>query len=164
MKIRFTSVFSKILSLFLVLLGFSACDSDSDDGGGTVCMYGTPMAKFIVKGQIVDTEDNAVSGLKVALGKVYSPSENTKRTYYVDSINTDVNGKFNVIIGDSPIDQKFVIKYEDIDGEQNGSLGITTDTVRFEKPTFVNGDGSWYRGEATKDLGIIKLNPSKEEE
>lgn len=43
------SVYSKILSFFLVLLGFSSCDS-----GGGAAEYGTPTAKFKVKGTIVD--------------------------------------------------------------------------------------------------------------
>jgi len=164
MKMKFLSLFSKILSFLLIFLGFSACDGNDDDGGGTVCMYGTPTAKFIVKGQVVDEENNAVSGLKVALGKVYSSYGNPQSTYYIDSINTDAKGKFNLTVGEFPKDQKFVIKYEDTDAEQKGKLGITTDTVRFEKPKFVNGDNSWYAGETTKDLGVVKIGLPKQEE
>lgn len=153
MKIKVLSVYSKILSFFLILLGFSACDS-----GGTE--YGTPNAKFIVKGKVVDEKDNIIDGLKVALGRV--ESENKKTTYYTDSINTDSNGAFKLSIEDFPSDQKFVIRYDNSDQEKSSILVRKIDTVRFEKPSFTNGSGNWYAGEVTKDLGTVKVNMSGE--
>lgn len=164
MKIKFISVYSRILSFLLVLLGFSSCDnSNDDDGGGMVAMYGTPSANFVVKGKVVDDENKAVSGLKVAIGSVYNWS-GTDKTYYADSINTDVDGAFKVSIMEFPKDQNFVIKYEDVDNEEDGLLKSVTDTVRFKNPSFTNGDNNWYSGEATKDLGTVVFDPKKSAE
>ncbi len=165
MKIKALSIYSKILSFLLILLGFSSCGNNGDDGddGDMMLMYGTPTAKFIVKGKIVNEKDKDLSGLKVALGRVNTWSESGKATYYVDSVNTDTQGLFKVSIQDFPTNQKFVIRYEDVDGEQNGLIETVIDTVRFEKPKFTNGSGAWYAGETTKDLGTIKLESFKEE-
>ncbi|NDV95680.1 hypothetical protein D0T84_12255 [Dysgonomonas sp. 521] len=157
MKIKALSVYSKILSFFMVLLGFSSCDNGAAE-------YGTPYAKFIVKGKVVDKEDNAVSGLKVALGRAGDIGDGIKRTYYIDSINTDKNGAFKLSVEEFPTSQKFVIKYEDIDKEENGLFGTVTDTVQFADPSFTNGSNSWYAGETVEDLGAVILEPEKDEE
>lgn len=156
MKIKLLSAYSRILSFVLVFLGFQSCSIiDSKDE------YGTPSAKFIVKGK-VENGDKEVSGLKVALG-VINKGYDTGKVRYVDSVKTDVKGLFNVSIQDFPTSQKFVIKYEDIDGEKNGLLETVIDTVRFDNPSFTNGSGAWYVGETTKDLGTVKLNSSNPE-
>lgn len=156
MKIRLLSAYSRVLSFFLVFLGFQSCSIiDSKDE------YGTPSAKFIVKGK-VENGNKEVSGLKVALG-VINNGYGTGKVCYVDSVNTDVKGLFKVSIKDFPTSQKFVIKYEDIDGEKNGLLETVIDTVRFDNPSFTNGSGGWYVGETTKDLGTVKLNSSNPE-
>ena len=156
MKIRLLSAYSRVLSFLLVFLGFQSCSIiDSKDE------YGTPSAKFIVKGK-VENGDKEVSGLKVALG-VINNGYGTGKVRYVDSVKTDVEGLFNVSIQDFPTSQKFVIKYEDIDGEKNGLLETVIDTVRFDNPSFTNGSDGWYVGETTKDLGTVKLNSSNPE-
>lgn len=157
MKIKALSVYSKLLSFFLVLLGFSSCDNGAAE-------YGTPNAKFIVKGKVVDKGDKAINGLKVALGRAIDIGDGIKRTYYIDSINTDKNGVFKLSVEEFPSSQKFVIKYEDIDKEENGLYGTVTDTVRFVDPSFTNGNNKWYVGETTKDLGTVTLEPEKGEE
>lgn len=162
MKIKALSIYSKILSFFLVLLGFSACDSDNG-GDGPVCEYGSPTAKFIVKGKVVNKEDQkSIEGLKVAIGEVYIyDNGKNKITFYHDSIQTNTNGEFDISIVHNPQPQKFVIKYEDAKN-QGTEFGLTTDTVRFEKPDFTNGS-SWYKGETTQDLGTVEISPVKEE-
>ena len=97
--------------------------------------------------------------MKVAIGHPYTDGSGVKRTYYVDSIVTNNTGGFDLSIRDFPTSQKFVIKYEDTDAAQNGSYGLTTDTVRFENPSFTGEKEGWYAGETTKDLGKVKLSP-----
>lgn len=160
MKLKVCTLYSKIISLLLVMLGFTACDSEE---GGGIAEYGTPSAKFIVKGALVDKTANnkGISGMKVAIGYPYADG---KRTYYIDSIVTNNTGAFDVNIRDFPTSQKFVIKYEDTSTSQEGNFGIAIDTVRFEKPSFTGGSGSWYRGETTKDLGKVELSPAVDKE
>lgn len=156
MKIGLLSVYSRVLSFVLIFLGFHSCSTVDPK-----VEYGTPSAKFIVKGK-VENGDKEVSGLKVALG-VINNGYDTGKVRYVDSVKTDVKGLFNVSIQDFPTIQKFVIKYEDIDGEKNGLLETVIDTVRFDNLSFTNGSGGWYVGETTKDLGTVKLNSSNPE-
>lgn len=153
MKLSVLSFYSRLISFLLALLGFTACDF----GGAE---YGTPNAKFIVKGVLIDKQANSetISGVKVALGYSYTDKDGNKSTYYIDSIVTNNTGKFNVAIWDFPSPRKFVIKYEDTYVSQNGNYGLTVDTIHFESPEFTDGDGHWYSGEATVDLGSIELD------
>ncbi len=158
MKLKAISFYSSILSFLLVLLGFSSCSEiDPKDE------YGVPSAKFKVKGTLVDKTDNStgISGVKVAIGQLSRDGAPLK-TYYVDSIVTNNTGGFNLGITDFPQSQKFVIKYEDTNTSQDENYGLTTDTVRFENPSFTDGSGSWYKGEAVKDLGKVKISQKED--
>lgn len=159
MKFKACILYSKIISFLLVLLGFTSCDSEGGGGGG-IAEYGTPSAKFVVKGTLVDEANSstAISGVKVAIGHPYTDVAGVMKTYYVDSIVTDGTGKFDLNIEAFPMPQKFVVKYEDIDTAQNENYGLTIDTVRFENPSFTGGSGNWYAGETSKDLGKVKLS------
>ncbi|MFV0538440.1 MAG: radical SAM-associated putative lipoprotein [Dysgonomonas sp.] len=154
MKLKVISFYSRLLSFLLVLLGFSSCSEiDPKDE------YGVPSAKFKVKGALVDKTDNSTSitGIKVAIGQL-DRNETGLKTYYVDSVVTNNTGEFNLSVTDFPVSQKFVIKYEDTNAVQSGNYGLITDTVRFENPSFTDGDGSWYKGETVKDLGKVKIS------
>jgi putative lipoprotein (rSAM/lipoprotein system) len=159
MKLKVISFYSKVISLFLVLMGLSSCGTDSTGGDDYVVEYGTPSARFRVKGTLVDEADDTktVSGIKVAIGLPYSNGTEIKRIYYFDSIVTNNTGSFDLDIVSFPTPQKFAIKYEDTDASQNGNYGLTIDTVRFEDPDFTGGSGNWYEGEVTKDLGKVKI-------
>ncbi|MFV0538439.1 MAG: radical SAM-associated putative lipoprotein [Dysgonomonas sp.] len=164
MKLKAYILYSKIISSLLLLLGFTSCDSEGG-GGGSIAEYGTPSAKFIVKGTLVDKTDNttAIGGMKVAIGYPHTDGAGIKKTYYVDSIVTNNTGGFSLSIRDFPTSRKFVMKYEDTDAAQNGNYGLTTDTVRFENPSFTGGKEGWYVGETIKDLGKVNLSPVTDE-
>ncbi|MFV0417616.1 MAG: radical SAM-associated putative lipoprotein [Dysgonomonas sp.] len=161
MKIKMLTIYSRILSFFLVLLGFTSCDEiDPKDE------YGSPYAKFIIKGIVVDgdSEDNTpVKGIKVVIARSYEKDNGERFLYHTDSLKTDNNGYFNLATVDFPSSQEFVIKFEDIDGTENGLFESKTDDISFENPKFENGN-SWYQGETSKDMGIIKITPQKTEE
>ncbi|NDV95679.1 hypothetical protein D0T84_12250 [Dysgonomonas sp. 521] len=166
MKIKCISVYSRILSFLLVLLGFSSCSSEggNDCGGRFVAMYGTPSAKFVIDGKVVNKNNKPVSGLKVAVGHVYLSGDGSNMTHYADSINTSTDGAFRVAIYDFPADQKFVIRYEGTESPESSFYGVTTDTVRFENPTFSGDNNCWYEGEITKNLGTVVFDPKKSAE
>lgn len=155
------SIYSKVLSFLLVLLGFSACDPIDP-----VDEYGSPYAKFNIKGVVIneDSENNEyVKGIKVVVGRSYKKDNGDEFVYNTDSLYTDKNGYFNITTIDFPSSQKFTIKFEDVDGMVNGTYETKTDVVSFENPSFEGGE-SWYEGETSKDLGIIKISPLKTEE
>ncbi|MDR0823633.1 MAG: radical SAM-associated putative lipoprotein [Prevotella sp.] len=158
MKIKMLSVYSRILSFFLVLLGFTSCDEIDPK-----VEYGVPIAKFKVKGTIVDDDsDNPVAKIKTVLGQSYE-IDGKLYVHYIDSVLTNNEGKFELKIEEFPASQTFVLKIEDIDGEQNGGAFETKiESVEFKNPNFTNGNG-WYAGEAEKDMQTIKITPVKKD-
>lgn len=156
MKVKMLSVYSKILSFFLVLLGFSSCEGlDPKDE------YGVPTAKFKVKGIIVDESDKPITKIKTVLGKSYS-SKLGDRAYYVDSVYTDNEGKFELSMEEFPTSQEFLLRVEDVDGDKDGAFESKIETVEFKNPTFTDGSG-WYKGIAEKDVQAIKMTSVKKD-
>ena len=67
----------KLLSGVLVLLGFTACDSDGP--GNELCEYGTPSADYQVKGKVLDQTGKPIKGVQVVvkdLDAVFVKGEN----------------------------------------------------------------------------------------
>lgn len=160
MKIKKLSVYSKVLSFILVLLGFSACDAIDP-----IDEYGSPYAKFNIKGIVINeaSENNEYAkGIKVVVARSYKKDNGEEFLYNTDSLYTDKNGYFNITTVDFPSSQKFTIKFEDVDGRENGIYETKTDVISFENPIFEGGK-SLYKGETNKDLGIIKITPKKHE-
>ena len=69
----------KLLSGVLVLLGFTACDSDGP--GNELCEYGTPSADYQVKGKVLDQTGKPIKGVQVVDRAV--PSQGTGRGFSV---------------------------------------------------------------------------------
>ncbi|MFT4221708.1 radical SAM-associated putative lipoprotein [Dysgonomonas sp.] len=150
MKNRVISFYSKIISFLLVLLGFSSCSLiDPKDE------YGVPSAKFKVKGQVVDAEtENSIGNIKAALG-LPSEQDGVKGVYYIDSVYTGKDGKFEVDIRDYPDIRKLVLKIEDSEKE---IFETRVDTIDFTGSNFSGGSGNWYEGKAVKDLGKVTIS------
>ncbi len=154
MKLKVISFYSKVISFFLVLLGFNSCNIiDPKDE------YGVPSAKFKVKGQVIDAEtENSIENIKAALGLSFE-QDGIKGVYYVDSVYTGKDGKFEVDIRDYSGSLKFVLKIED---SEKKIFETRVDTIDFKGSDFSNGDGNWYDGEATKDLGKVKISQKED--
>ncbi|MDU1904413.1 MAG: radical SAM-associated putative lipoprotein [Dysgonomonas sp.] len=161
MKTKFLKFYSAILSSILVLIGFAGCSDDDEDNGGGWAEYGTPSAKYKVKGSIVSKEDEtAIQRIRVVMVE----TDGDKEAFRGDTVYTDNQGMFNAEFYTFPLEKvTFSIKVDDVDGEANGSFESTTQTVVFDKPTFTGGS-SWYRGETEKDLGKITITPSTKTE
>lgn len=161
MKIKMLTIYSRILSFFLVLLGFTSCEKDEP-----MAEYGTPHAKFHIKGIVVNEDSESstpIKGIKVVIARSYEKDNGETFLHHTDSLKTDNNGYFNITTVNFPSSQEFVVKFEDVDRAENGLFETKTDIVCFENSTFENGNG-WYKGETNKDLGIIKITPKKAEE
>lgn len=146
------SFIRSLLSCLLILLGFSACDNEE----GYVDEYGSPYATFKVKGSVVTQQQESIRSIKA----VFYQEEIIRQvdtTYSVvrkkDSVWTDDAGKFELSLGAFPTDQQFLLRLEDPRGDYQTRI----DTVRYVKPSFVNGSG-WYEGVAEKDLKEIVLH------
>ncbi|NOZ46491.1 MAG: hypothetical protein GXO79_06875 [Chlorobi bacterium] len=131
--------YNRIITLFISLLGFStACIQ-------TACEYGSPSADFIING-IVQSEDSSqvIPNIKVVSG--------------YDSTYSDYEGKYLLNIESFPNNQTFLLKFTDIDKQENRQFETLDTLVEFTDPVFSGGDRNWYSGETKKVLNI-KLKP-----
>jgi putative lipoprotein (rSAM/lipoprotein system) len=137
---KFILINNSIIAAFLTLLGFgTSCEKIG--GGGTQSMYGTPSAKFIIKGNVSSLEsDKPVRDIKVFITG--------------DTSKTDADGNYTLATGGFPKDQSINISFQDIDSTLNGEFGNLDTTAVFKDPKYINGDGHWYRGETSKELNI----------
>ena len=159
MKSKFRSFYSKILSACLVLLGFNACDI-LDDEHNTRAEYGTPSASYKVLGTVVSSgeEKNPVENIRVVM--VQDVDEENVSYLYGDTVFTDASGRFELNY-QNEIYNQFKIKIQDVDGIENGYFEDVEQVIEFKNSDYKGGDGSWYRGEAQKDMGTIEMNPKQ---
>ena len=161
MKQNILSFYSRLLSACFVLLGFGTCVTGCNN---MMDMYGSPSASFKVVGKVVSAEGKApVKGIRVVMVENFGEGEDSP---YLrgDTTYTDSEGKFETKQGGPPLDEsRFKVKFQDIDGEENGLFEDKEQTIEFKNSDFKNGDGHWYRGEALKDMGSVELKPKKEE-
>jgi hypothetical protein len=150
------TLYGKLLSLCLILLGFGACDNSQ-----VLDEYGSPSAKYKVSGKVIanDAQEQPIRNLKVSLTQ-YNGPENPL-TPVLPPITTDANGQFNIEGPAFPL-HNFVLQIEDVDGPENGSFSKLTQEIKFQPSDYKGGDGHWYEGEASKDVGTIKLDPEQE--
>lgn len=141
LNINYRKNYSTILTILLALLGFSCAKDPKVE-------YGTPNARFIVKGKVTSSDLN-------------EPVKNIRVIMRFDTTFTDNSGNYQITDRDGfPTDQTYLINFRDIDGSLNGNYEDEDTTVEFKNPQFTGGDGHWYQGETTKNLDI-KLNPRK---
>ncbi|MBK5722542.1 radical SAM-associated putative lipoprotein [Dysgonomonas sp. Marseille-P4677] len=156
MKTKAHNLYSKLISICLLILGFSACGSLSDDDiEPIVCEYGVPSAKYKVSGKVVTAEDDKQEVKNIRVVMIENVDE-SKVTYLTgDTVFTDTNGEYKIERIGHP-GQEFIIKFQDIDGEANGQFEEQTEIIDFKDAQYVGGEG-WFKGEATKDMGTIEL-------
>lgn len=159
MKTKSIGIYTRILSFFLVFLGFSACDkSGSGHNDDPIAEYGCPSAKFKVVGTIIDKETNkTIPNIQTILAARYNDNDSLYELGYGDTTYSDKSGKFELELQTFPESQEFLLKLSDIDGETNGTYDDKNIVVEFKNPSFTNGNEHWYSGETSKDLGDIEL-------
>lgn len=136
LKKHFLKSVNVIIAALLSLMGFTtACDIDAP------VEYGTPHAKYIVKGKVTAAKSGgAIEHIQVA-------SEQ-------DTTTTDANGSYQLVHEDFPGDLTFELSFTDTDGDTNGNFAPLDTTVAFTDPDFVNGDKGWYDGETEQEFNI----------
>ena len=164
MKIKMVSLYSKMLSFFLVVLGFSSCTDEPTIGfqpmyGCPAPEYGAPYAQVKVSGKVVDKDSKEpISGIGVIL-------DDEDNYYRNDTVFTDDSGVFNFNIGTIGAEPKTLnIVFQDMDGELNGEYISKEKIVKVETSDYNGGSGNWNDGEAVVDMKQIELTPKKENE
>ena len=142
MRRKFNKYYNSIIAALLAILGFSGACSDHVDE------YGSPSAKFIIKGKVLSV-------------KIEKPISNIRISMQEDTTYSDTEGNYEVIDRwGFPTDYIYTVQFRDIDGTVNGEYEPLDTLIEFINPTFTGGDGNWYQGETEKTLDV-KLN-SKE--
>ena len=149
-KKSFFRLFDKIIVLLLSTVGvFSACNTMPEYG--MLVEYGMPHADFELKGTVTDETSQPIQNIRVVHQFGYENS-------YSDTIYTDENGKY-AFNGSA---WKYQLKFEDIDGEENGGLFQTKEIEGgFTQADLVEkGDGRWYDGKfvKTEDVKLEKID------
>ena len=149
---KWYAIYSKILSLGLVLLGFNACEDQK-----SMVEYGTPSATYKVSGKVVSSAETtkAIKNIRVVMIE-----DMGAETSYIqgDTTYTGEAGTFEINRHSFPY-SKFKIKLQDVDGDENGLFDSKEQVIMFENSDYKNGSGSWHVGEAKKDMGTIEMNP-----
>ena len=140
-KKSFFRFFDKIIVLFLSSLGvLTGCGSHLDE-------YGMPHASFELKGTVTDNVTQPIQNIRVVRPFGY---EDIYGGIPGDTIYTDKDGKYAFAFEGFP-SQKYQLKFEDIDGEENGGLFQTKEIEgEFTQTDLVEKGKGWYDGKYAK--------------
>ena len=158
-KKSFFRSFDKIIVLLLSGFGlFSACNLITPEPEYGVLMYGMPSANFVLQGTVTNNATSQpIKNIRVIRPFGYNNSHG-------DTIYTDANGKYLYEFGGST-ESKFQLKFEDIDGEDNGGL-FQTKVIEgeFTQADRVEEGKGWYTGKyvKTQDVKLEQAYPTPE--
>lgn len=134
------------------MLGFASCDHFG------MVEYGCPTVSFSLKARVVDEAGNPIQGIEVRTEEGARFDYNTGFSDYEGNIDA-YGGYF------WPGAQNQKMQFIDVDGEANGGE-FETLTVKIENLIQTEeGDGNWYEGAYTADMGTVtmKLKEKSEE-
>ena len=136
-KIETLKKYSRLISVLLAFLGFSAACKDRF----SAMEYGTPNANFIVKGNVTSANTSAtIPNIRVVMG--------------YDTTYTDMSGNYQVKNNVFPGDQALLLQFKDVDGAVNRSVQPIDTIIEFKNPQYSGGSGSWYKGEVNKEVNV----------
>ena len=112
-----------------------------------LCMYGTPVVQFSVKGKVVDTEGNPISGIEVSQSQAYDGRK----------VYTSEDGSFDYTAEDIGFEMESVtLTFTDVDGEENGG-DFQSHEVTVPMQQTEPGDDAWDNGKYEADGVEITL-------
>ena len=147
-KKSFIRFFDKIIVLLVGVSGvFSACDKENIIDTVPV-EYGMPHANFELKGTVTDeATSQPIQNIRVI--RPHFPDSELE-SIPGDTIYTDEDGKYAFAFGGFP-KEKYQLKFEDIDGEENGGLFQTKEIEgEFTQADLVEKGKGWYDGKYVK--------------
>lgn len=139
MKNLFVKTYNKVLVVLLGFLGFVAGCIRTEYGSPVDEYCCDPFADFILSGYVKSNETN-------------QPIENIKIT--MDNVSTfsDSVGYYSLLTQGDPVNQNFDVKFEDVDGAENGNFNNLDTNINFPG-NFVDGSDE-YRGFEEINLNI----------
>ena len=171
MKIRiqnFKKSKTQIYLFLLALLGFSSscrngCQRIIIDDTGV--KYGVPQADYVIKGSVSDPSGKPItSGIQVTMLAYMDSTVAKDQNPNLDSLITrsDAEGRFAFNLHSTTFNQKYIVQFKDVDGNENGLYRSKDTTVNFDDVPFQKNDADdeWYSGEKAIEMKI-KLDPEK---
>ena len=150
MKKNYVKVSAWIMSAALSLLGFTSCENIIEPR----MEYGTPHAKFTIKGRVTNQQGDAIPGILVIIERRGNPLSSRMDIYnQLSNSSGEFAKKFEYVW---PEDQTFTLNLSDVDGEVNGLYKTKTESFVVLKSELKGGDKRWYAGEVEKNV-VIKL-------
>ena len=138
MRIRYLKLKHWIIAVAAAALGMNvSCEMPVE--------YGTPEAKYHVKGTVTAPDGNPIPGIEV------SQHWGADSRHPFDT--TDAQGNFKTTVRSFPGEQ-IQLTFTDIDSTENGSYLDTTVHVSTRDVPLSGGDGHWYRGEGTVNVDV----------
>ncbi len=139
MKIKYLKFKSWLYASLAAVMGINmSCDYMVEE-------YGTPWARYQVKGTVTNEQGTPIEGIKVS--------------FDWEEAFTDSQGKYEVETSNFPYENaEFELSFQDIDSTENGLYADTTLRVSFKDVPLQGGDGHWYDGAATvtKDMTLLE--------
>jgi|GEM_PF-953258 len=163
MKQKLTPLYLKILSGLMALLGFAACSDKAAEYGVIVAEYGTLGAEYKVVGTVVSKGDTekAIKDIEVIFVKAQSTNDDDSVILFGDTTYTDKNGKFEIDTNAMQT-RSIKIRFNDIDGDENGRFENKAETIEFKDSDFDGADGWNTLPKVEKDMGTVELTPKSE--
>ncbi|MDR0798865.1 MAG: radical SAM-associated putative lipoprotein [Dysgonamonadaceae bacterium] len=147
MKNAIIKNFDRLILLLLGILGLTNCDIDMP------VEYGSPTGEYQITGTVTNGETGKPIP-QIQIVRSLDPDFDVRP----DTLYTNEEGKYIIYMHglNTPVN----LKFEDIDGEENGGYfqSKTLETAVTKKDQVQKGDGHWYKGKFVKTQNIA-LDP-----
>lgn len=142
---RWMKVSNGFLSGVLALLGYTSCDSSETDGE-TPVEYGTPYAKYEIKGKVTDKDTKAaVEGARVIVKPMQWKSDETFPPQAFDTLKTDKGGDY-LYQNEMTVTDRYRVVCED----PSGTLKADSAIVEMDP----QGGEGWYQGSDSQEVNF----------
>lgn len=142
-KFSWLKACNSLLSGALALLGYASCDS-SGIGGETPLEYGTPYAKYEIKGKVTDRDTKAaVEGARIIVKPLQWKSDEPHHPYYFDTLQTDREGNY-LYQNEATVTDRFRVVCED----PSGALKADSATIKMDP----QGGKGWFQGSDSQEV------------
>lgn len=139
-NVRWLKVCNGLLSGALALLGYASCDSSDEPAEE----YGTPYAKYEIKGKVTDRDTKAaIEGARVIVKPMQWKSDETFPPQAFDTLQTDKDGNY-LYQNEMTMIDRFRVVCED----PSGALKADSATIKMDP----QGGEGWYQGSNSQEV------------
>lgn len=139
-NVRWLKVCNGLLSGALALLGYASCDSSDEPAEE----YGTPYAKYEIKGKVTDWDTKAaIEGARVIVKPMQWKSDETFPPQAFDTLQTDKDGNY-LYQNEMTMIDRFRVVCED----PSGALKADSATIKMDP----QGGEGWYQGSDSQEV------------